>query len=81
MYLSNKTDRDWSVWLKEQVEKKLLPCVGGCGERAVLAKTRGKHTGAYCRGCWSEVNFGTIPPLDKPKGIKPKTRNRPRLEP
>lgn len=76
----SKTDRDWAEWLKAQVEKRLLPCVGGCGERAVLAKAYGKRTGAYCRGCWSEVNFGTVPPLDKPKGIKPKTRKRPRLD-
>jgi hypothetical protein len=80
MFLSkSKTDRDWASWLKDGVEKRLLPCAGGCGERAVLAKPTGRRTGAWCRGCWSEVSYGSIPPLDKPKGIKPHTRKRPRL--
>lgn len=80
MFLSrSNAEREWARWLKESVERRLLPCSGGCGERAVVAKAYGKRTGAWCRGCFSEVAYGTIPPLDKPKGVKSKVRKRPRL--
>lgn len=69
----------WNKWLRESVKAGRLKCFGGCGDVATVAKATGKHTGAWCRGCYNELTYGTIPPLDKPKGLRSPVRSRKRL--
>jgi (2Fe-2S) ferredoxin len=43
-------------------------CLGGCGDRPVLMRLYGRHTGCWCRECWEEVARGVIRPLKRKRG-------------
>jgi len=69
-------ERDWTVWVKETVAKRELPCMAGCGDKATKIKFQGKRTGAFCGACYGEIYWGNIPKLDRPKGLKRARRRR-----
>lgn len=65
-----KEEREWIAWIKDQVAKGELLCMGGCGDKAKKIKFLGKRTGAFCTTCYGEVFYGRVPKLDPPKGSK-----------
>ena len=71
-----KAEREWIAWIKDQVARRELPCMAGCRDKATKIKFIGKRTGAFCGACYSELYYGTIPKLDRPKGLKRVKRRR-----
>jgi hypothetical protein len=67
---------DWKDVLKESFAAGEERCHAGCEDRATILRLWGKHVGAWCRACLNEITRGTIPSLDKPKGLKRKTGRR-----
>ena len=70
MFVVPKHDREWIVWIKEEVAQRRLPCMAGCGDPATKIKFQGKRTGGFCGACFGELFWGNIPSLDRPKGLK-----------
>jgi hypothetical protein len=76
MFVVPKLDREWVAWIKDEVNHRRLPCMAGCGDRAVKIKFLGKRTGAFCASCYAEIYWGRIPKLDRPKGLRRRRRRR-----
>jgi len=70
MFVVTKHDREWVVWVKEEVAQRRLPCMAACGDKASKIKLQGKRAGAFCGSCYGEIYYGNIPKLDRPKGLK-----------
>jgi hypothetical protein len=76
MFVVPAAEREWIAWIKDQVARRELPCMAGCRDKATRIKFLGKRTGAFCGSCYSEIFHGTIPKLDRPKGLKRARRRR-----
>jgi hypothetical protein len=58
---------DWKQRLVAAFETGREDCHGGCGDRATELRLTGKRIGAFCRECWTEIAYGRIPPLWRPR--------------